>query len=56
VDVLYELEPGARLGWDIEELADQLSNLLGRRVDLVSRNALHVRDKVLAEALLLNAA
>jgi predicted nucleotidyltransferase len=58
VDVLYELEPGACLGWDIEELADQLSNLLGRRVDLVSRNALHerLRDKALAEALLLYAA
>lgn len=58
VDVLYELEPGARLGWDIEKLADELSELLGRRVDLVSRNALHqrLRDEVLAEALLLYAA
>lgn len=58
VDVLYELEPGARLGWDIEKLADELSELLGRRVDLVSRNALHARlhDEVLAEARLLYAA
>ena len=58
VDVLYELEPGARLGWDIEKLADELSALLGRRVDLVSRNALHerLRDEVLAQALLLYAA
>ena len=31
VDVLYELEPGARLGWDIEKLADELSEILGRR-------------------------
>ena len=58
VDVLYELEPGARLGWDIEKLADELSEILGRRVDLVSRNALHerLRHGVLAEARLLYAA
>ncbi len=58
VDVLYELEPGARLGWDIEELADELGVLLGRPVDLVSRNSLHVRlrEKALSEARLLYAA
>ena len=52
VDVLYELAPGARLGWDIEKLADELSLVLGRPVDLVSRRALHerLRDSVLAEA------
>ncbi len=55
IDVLYELAPGARLGWDIETLADELSDLLGRRVDLVSRNALHARhrDEVLSETRLL---
>jgi uncharacterized protein len=58
VDILYELAPGARLGWDIEQLADELTELLGRRVDLVSRQALHerLRDRVLAEARLLYAA
>jgi predicted nucleotidyltransferase len=58
IDVLYELRPGARLGWEIEDLADELSGALGRRVDLVSRNALHdrLRDTVLAEARLLYAA
>ncbi len=58
IDVLYELQPGARLGWDIEKLSDDLSQLLGRRVDLVARNALHerLRDDVLAEARLLYAA
>jgi predicted nucleotidyltransferase len=58
VDVLYELLPEARLGWDIEELADQLAALLGRPVDLVSRNSLHVRlgEQVLGEARLLYAA
>ncbi len=52
IDVLYELVPGARLGWDIESLTDELSAVLGRPVDLVSRNALHerLRAAVLAEA------
>lgn len=58
IDVLYELAPDSRLGWDIEELADELSELLGRKADLVSRNALHdrLRDEVLSEARLLYAA
>lgn len=58
IDLLYELAPGARLGWNIETLADELSEVLGRPVDLVSRKALHerLRDAVLAEAQLLYAA
>ena len=58
IDVLYELAPGAHLGWNIETLTDELSVLLGRRVDLISRNALHerLRAQVLAEARLLYAA
>jgi uncharacterized protein len=58
IDVLYELAPGVRLGWDIEDLAEELSAVLGRRVDLVSRKALHerLRDAVLAEARVLYAA
>ncbi|MEX1264310.1 MAG: nucleotidyltransferase family protein [Actinomycetota bacterium] len=58
VDVLYELAPGARLGWNIEDLTDELSDLFGRPVDLVSRKALHerLREAVLAEALVLYAA
>jgi predicted nucleotidyltransferase len=52
VDLLYELAPGARLGWDIEGLSEELSSLLGRPVDLVSRRAIHdqLRAAVLAEA------
>ncbi|MGY6499853.1 MAG: nucleotidyltransferase family protein [Acidimicrobiales bacterium] len=52
VDVLYQLAPGATLGWEIESLADELSEALGRRVDLLSHKALHerLRDAVLAEA------
>lgn len=58
IDLLYELAAGVRLGWDVEDLVEDLSALLGRRVDLVSRNALHVRlrDDVLGEAHLLYAA
>lgn len=57
VDVLYELSPGARLGWEIEDLSDELSDALGRPVDLVSRRALHqgLRESVLAEASVLYA-
>ncbi|MGH8774642.1 MAG: nucleotidyltransferase family protein [Jiangellaceae bacterium] len=52
IDVLYTLHPGARLGWKIEDLSDELSTLLGRPVDLVSKRALHprLRDEVLADA------
>lgn len=58
IDVLYDLVPGGRLGWEIEDLADELSAVLGRRVDLVSRRALHerLREAVLADAQLLYAA
>lgn len=52
VDVLYTLLPGARLGWNIESLSDELSALFGRPVDLVSRTAVHalLRNTVLGEA------
>jgi uncharacterized protein len=46
------------LGWEIEDLADELSDLMGRPVDLVSRRALHplLRADVLAQARTLYAA
>jgi hypothetical protein len=49
---LYTLRPGRRLGWEIEQLADDLSELFGRRVDLVSLRSLHplLKPSVLAEA------
>ncbi|MGE5289414.1 MAG: nucleotidyltransferase family protein [Micromonosporaceae bacterium] len=52
IDLLYTLKPGRRLGWEIEQLTDELTNLFGRRVDLVSSRALHplLRPSVLAEA------
>ena len=58
VDLTYVLAPGRRLGWEIEDLTDELSALFGRRVDLVSRRALHPRiaDQVIAESRVLYAA
>jgi hypothetical protein len=52
IDVLYTLRPGHRLGWEIEQLTDELAELFGRRVDLVSLRALHplLQPSVLAEA------
>ena len=52
VDLLYELRPGTRLGWEIDDLADELSEIFGRPVDLVARVALHpmLVETVLAEA------
>jgi uncharacterized protein len=58
VDLLYELRPGAQLGWEIDDLAAELEQLFGRRVDLISRRALHprLRAAVLTEARALYAA
>ncbi len=58
VDLLYVLSPGARLGFDIDRLEDELADLFGRKVDLVSRKSLHrlLRDDVLVEARTLYAA
>ena len=52
VDLLYELRPGARLGWEVDDLADELSEIFGRPVDLVARVALHpmLVESVLGEA------
>ena len=52
VDLLYELRPGRRLGWEIEDLTAELAEVFGRPVDLVARTALHPRlkDAVLNQA------
>lgn len=51
IDILYDLRPGRRLRWEIRQLADQLAQVLGRPVDLVSGAASHrrLRDAVLAD-------
>jgi predicted nucleotidyltransferase len=52
VDLLYELRPGMRLGWEIEDLADALAEIFGRPVDLVARRSVHplLKDAVLDTA------
>lgn len=58
VDLLYVFEPDARIGWEIEQLNQELSDLFGRKVDLLSKSNIHrfVRESVLSEARVLYAA
>jgi predicted nucleotidyltransferase len=51
LDILVEMEPGTSL-MDHVELMQDLEDLLGRKVDVVSDRALHwyIRDRVLAKA------
>jgi uncharacterized protein len=58
VDLLYVLAPERRLGFSINRLEDELAELFGHPVDLVSKKALHprLRPRVLAEARVLYAA
>ena len=52
VDVLYEFEEGFAPGWDISTVEADLSNILGRKVDLVPAKYLNrwIKDRILAEA------
>jgi hypothetical protein len=52
VDVLVEFEPGKTPGWAFFGMQDELSEILGRRVDLKTPQELskYFRDEVLAEA------
>ncbi len=52
VDVLVEFEPGARTGLRFFAMERELSELLGRRVDLNTHGYLspYFRDEVLADA------
>ena len=51
VDFLVELEPGRSL-FDMGGLLMDLQNLLGRKVDVVTKKSIHwyIREKVLMEA------
>lgn len=54
VDLLVEFEPESRIGlFAFVDLRDYLSRLLGRPVDLVTREALHkrMRSRILQEAI-----
>jgi predicted nucleotidyltransferase len=52
VDFLYVAGLETPRDWEFFEPQDELSRLLGRRVDLVPKEYLHwvVRDRILAEA------
>lgn len=52
IDVLVEFEPGQTPGWDFFKMEQELSELLGREVDLNTADWLSpfFRDEVLAEA------
>ncbi|MBI5525330.1 MAG: nucleotidyltransferase family protein [Deltaproteobacteria bacterium] len=58
VDVLVEFQPGVRVGLDFIRMQDDLSTILGRRVDLHTAASLskYFRDEVLHEALVQYAA
>tara|TARA_R100000365_G_C2692136_1_gene33630 strand:- start:273 stop:566 length:294 start_codon:yes stop_codon:yes gene_type:complete len=52
IDLLYVLKPDARLGFRFFDLEDELTELFGRKVDLVARTAIneHLRQQVLSDA------
>ena len=59
VDILVEFEPDAPIGlYEHFDLAEELTRLIGRKVDLVSRRGLNpvIRDSVLASSRVLHAA
>jgi predicted nucleotidyltransferase len=58
VDFLYVSDPERQTGWEFYDIIDELSELLGRKVDVVPKNYLHwvIRDRVLADARILYAA
>lgn len=47
VDVLYEFEPGHMVGFEIFDIEEELSDLLGgRRVDLIAEKFLNHRIRI----------
>lgn len=52
LDLLYVLKPGARLGFRLFDLEDELTDLFGRPVDLVARRSInkYLREQILADA------
>ena len=52
VDVLVEFEPGARIGWNFITIQDELAELVGRSVDLLTPGSIRpaYRDEILSTA------
>ena len=54
IDILVEFQPEARVGlFGMAKLQRRLSEILGRPVDLTTRDALHkaLRDRIIKEAI-----
>jgi predicted nucleotidyltransferase len=58
VDVMVDLQPDAHLGWEFFDIAVELEGLLGRHVDLGTRDSLKAvaRASVMREAVVVYAA
>lgn len=58
IDVVYDLLPGRHVTWEVIDAAEEMSQILGRPVDLVSRRAVHplLRERIETEARALYAA
>ncbi|GAT69682.1 nucleotidyltransferase family protein [Planomonospora sp. ID91781] len=58
IDLLYVLKPGTEIGLEFFGFQEELEDLLGRKVDVVSKEGLHwiIRDQVLSDARVLYAA
>ncbi|MDP9847887.1 nucleotidyltransferase family protein [Streptosporangium lutulentum] len=58
IDLLYVLKPGNNIGIEFFGFQEELEDLLGRKVDVVSKEGLHwvIRDQVLKDAQVLYAA
>jgi predicted nucleotidyltransferase len=58
IDVLIDLAPEARVGLvALQQMRDELALILGRPVDLLTRNGLnrHIRDEILRDAQVIHA-
>lgn len=58
IDFLYVLKPGSDIGLEFFGFQEELEDLLGRKVDVVSKEGLHwvIRDQILNDAQVLYAA
>lgn len=52
VDILVEFEPGVRIGWDFVTVQDELAEIFGRPIDLMTPDAIRpaYRDEILSSA------
>ena len=57
IDLLVRFQPGARRSlFDLVDMEDELNKLFGRKVDLVTRNAIENSRNYLRRSMILNSA